>query len=403
MKAEQISDALQDLRPDLVEETAAVRAGKKKKTAHWKWAAAAACLCIVVGAVAVIGQRNADDGRITAEKITEYSGAQMLGSSTKSYLTHTAEKLEDLMHSPIRDDSTVAALPVYRPKDVGDLNAYADDRTEFFARALADVLGGSGEITTGKNTAVGKDFFRTDTILCTDLTAKVRVDNTSGAVQTQYILNVPEGAALLDTALPVGAGEEALRGAAEQVLEVFGGIFDRDYQFRSVSRRTDDLGDGSYAEWVYVRAWESDKDPAQQLYNMCFDYVYLTFTNSYGENPDVLQLVSAWTQIPELEPVSDTPLLSIDAAEEELEKGYIFLGHVCPVCLSTNTEVDFSDYDGVEIVYRSGMFYTYNIPYYAFYKQAGEEKFAVTYVPAVHVEGMEEYFEAQEAWHGWNN
>ena len=70
MKGEQICDALQMLRDDTIEETERVRNGKRNPVRRRTWAAVAvaACLCVAVGLTAM---NNADDGRITAEKITE--------------------------------------------------------------------------------------------------------------------------------------------------------------------------------------------------------------------------------------------------------------------------------------------------------------------------------------------
>lgn len=401
MKGEQISDALQMLRDDTIEETEQVRSGNRKPARRRIWAAAAvaACLCVVVGAVVVQTAQNTDDGRITAEKITEFSGEQILGGATEAYITKQANALQDLMWSPVRDNSEVAALPVYQPKSIHDLSRYADECTEFFAQELSDVLSVSTEVKEGSNIGHEKDFWRTDSINCGEWTATVRVQNTYGAVQAQYILAAPDGTPLLGSAVPVDAGDEEILAAASPVLDVFNAVFGKNYEAQTVSRTTD-----TEQEWVYVHAWENAGDPAQQMYSTYVDYVYITFTNTFASDKSQLHLCSAWHTVNELEPISetDTPLLSLAEAEEELEKGYIFLGHVCPVCMSMNTEVDFSDYDGVEIVYRGDTFFTYNIPYYAFYKQTGEETFAVTYVPAVQVEGMEEYFKAQEAWHNSN-
>lgn len=60
MRGEQISDALQLLRNDMIEETEQVRSGKRK-TVYWRrWAAAAAaaCLCVVMGAAALYSARR---------------------------------------------------------------------------------------------------------------------------------------------------------------------------------------------------------------------------------------------------------------------------------------------------------------------------------------------------------
>ena len=87
-----------------------------------------------------------------------------------------------------------------------------------------------------------------------------------------------------------------------------------------------------------------------------------------------------------------------------LEKGYVFGGHSCPLCMQMQEKVDFSDYDhvGIEYVQKAtyeGITNEY-YPFYAFYKEIEEGKFARTYVPAFRVSGLEEFFEAQESKHG---
>ena len=396
MKGEQICDALQMLRDDTIEETERVRNGKRNPVRRRTWAAVAvaACLCVAVGLTAV---NNADDGRITAEKITEYSGGMILGGSTKAYLSKNANDLQSLMWSPVQDNSEVAALTVYQPKTINDLDQYTDDCTEFFAQRLSNVLGVSSEVKESRDIGHGKTFFRTNSISCGEWTATVRVQNDYGAVQAQHILKAPDGTPLLGSIAPVDAVDEEVLAAVSSILDVFNSVFDKKYEGQQVVRRTSDMGQ----EWVYVYAWEKSDDPARQLYSTYLDYVYITFTNAHASDKSELHLVQAWRTVNELEPAfeENVPLLSLAEAEEELAKGYIFLGHVCPICMSANAEVDFSEYDGAEIVYQDDMFYTYNIPYYAFYKQTGEETFAVTYVPAVKVKGLEAYFKAQESWH----
>jgi hypothetical protein len=66
--------------------------------------------------------------------------------------------------------------------------------------------------------------------------------------------------------------------------------------------------------------------------------------------------------------------------------------------------VDFSEYTCVDIEYLSDKRLNLYIPFYAFYKYIGETAagtgiYAKTYVPAVEIEGLEEYFKLQESNH----
>jgi hypothetical protein len=55
--------------------------------------------------------------------------------------------------------------------------------------------------------------------------------------------------------------------------------------------------------------------------------------------------------------------------------------------------VDFSEYDSVGLVYKKSTagHFLWSVPFYAFYKQVGDE-YAAVYIPAVEVTGLEEHF-----------
>ena len=102
--------------------------------------------------------------------------------------------------------------------------------------------------------------------------------------------------------------------------------------------------------------------------------------------------------------------LPLEKAEEYLAQGYVFGGyHACPICYAEESEsqplVDFTDYDYVDLEYIEDITKInsekhYTIPFYAFYKYIGENDdgeplYAKTYVPAIEVEGIAEYFSHQ--------
>jgi len=98
-----------------------------------------------------------------------------------------------------------------------------------------------------------------------------------------------------------------------------------------------------------------------------------------------------------------TKLISLEKAEELLEKGYVFVNG-CPDCIAQNPSVDFSDYDYVAFEYvadsdRKGL--NLVIPCYAFYKEknATEDSYYKTYVCAAEIPGLELYMDMQTAEH----
>ena len=101
-------------------------------------------------------------------------------------------------------------------------------------------------------------------------------------------------------------------------------------------------------------------------------------------------------------------MISLEEAEWFLYNGYVFGGHSCPICMSMQSKVDFKDYDFVGFTYM----FEYNplspssegLPFYEFYKKIGTSPngnsiYALTYVPAVEVNGYKEYFEKQQKLH----
>ena len=97
-------------------------------------------------------------------------------------------------------------------------------------------------------------------------------------------------------------------------------------------------------------------------------------------------------------------MISLEEAEKLLDKGYVFGGHSCKLCMAEQPEVDFSDYECVDIEYVRGVENNIYIPFYAFYKYIGETSYgmptyAKTYVPAVKVDGLDKYFKNQISEH----
>ena len=95
-------------------------------------------------------------------------------------------------------------------------------------------------------------------------------------------------------------------------------------------------------------------------------------------------------------------MLTLEEAQEMLANGYVFGGHSCPLCMAEQPEVDFSDYDAVTFEYVAGR-NRIVVPFYTFYKETEEKDglhtYAKTYVCAVDLPGIEEFFKSQEAYH----
>lgn len=155
---------------------------------------------------------------------------------------------------------------------------------------------------------------------------------------------------------------------------------------------------------------------AHPLNNLCgigipkSDFIEIRFDNYKSFEGDTVSAsdlynvfsISFWSYRTDnhspLKAVAKKELLPLEKAKEYLEKGYVLAMGGCALCQAEQTPVDFSNYDYVSFEYEGGsnvgeLF----LPYYAFYKNIGTAEngnmiFAKTYVPAVEVEGYEEYF-----------
>ncbi len=139
------------------------------------------------------------------------------------------------------------------------------------------------------------------------------------------------------------------------------------------------------------------------------NYISLTFFTDDDKIDEAVlshvsfhQSIENWNEYYNI--VAKAKMLTLKEAEELLKKGYVFGGHTCPICMSFQPEVDFSTYTCVDIEYISDRKGERFIPFYAFYKYIGQNRygintFAKTYVPAIEVSGYEEYFESQKSNH----
>ena len=91
--------------------------------------------------------------------------------------------------------------------------------------------------------------------------------------------------------------------------------------------------------------------------------------------------------------VGKAKTVPLTEAEELLKAGYVYGTTGCLLCREVGCDVDFSEYDSVGLVYKKSTagHFLWSVPFYAFYKQVGDE-YAAVYVPAVEVTGLEELF-----------
>lgn len=170
--------------------------------------------------------------------------------------------------------------------------------------------------------------------------------------------------------------------------------------------------DGVYDAYV-VYLYNSQKHPLNDLSgdSPYTDYISIAFNNYDNEPSDIYYVSNIWywsfrtENSSHSKPIAQKEILPLEKAEEYLSKGYVLTYRGCPACQGEQSPVDFTNYDYVSFEYKGGINVgDLTIPYYAFYKNIGIAEngnmiFAKTYVPAIEVEGYEEYFENKHANH----
>lgn len=189
----------------------------------------------------------------------------------------------------------------------------------------------------------------------------------------------------------------SLSGIKEKLGKLFGTIFEDSTITRRFSSYTT-----NGAEWIYVYFDSQDNSGS----------LHITFDNFANHASDTVSSTNLYNaNIYYLPNDSETPtnsiskqveLLPLEKAEEYLSKGYVVSMGGCPLCQAEQEPIDFTDYDYVSFSYS--IYNNKEIPFYAFYKNIGTAEngnmtFAKTYVPAVEVEGYEEYFENKHTNH----
>lgn len=165
--------------------------------------------------------------------------------------------------------------------------------------------------------------------------------------------------------------------------------------------------------YVYFYDKSAEVVPPQDLPFLAGDYIMLDFDNIEnweGDNVSRDLLTNASVRYVrqrgegKYSVIKTVPAIGLERAEEYLLKGWVFGGHSCPLCMAQQDAVSFEGYDAVSLVYvRCGEDMEDLVPFYAFFKALRTTDsgtvYARTYVPAVEVSGMEEYFESQIPYH----
>ena len=396
MKAEQLSDALNDLEDGIIEETGKLRETRKRRGGTWRrWAAAAACLCVVLTAAVVavqrLGRGAVDPGPPPGHGEPELRPLPLpelgVGYGFEGILLYDISQLGGL--SPWDESMELTSLPVYENRSyhlaglpVG-LDEYAIlERLEDAARALdTEILdleyewadGSTSEIPAGTGIISGQ--------MPEDLLPVVRI---TGHADGMKIAAYANGLVTVSFAsgLPLPEGyrftDDATDEDAEAVLDYLTERFSKLLGFSQPQMALSgeyDFG-GTYHRRYAV--YDGGDGGAQAILNCSFRRA--EFFPDDGGNLSMIRLEDGLACAREL---GGYPIITADEAKTLLLNG----GYITSVPYELSGE----EYVAcVELAYRNSRTDEYFLPYYRFYVELPEEAgdnglktYGVYYVPAV--------------------
>lgn len=408
-QAKKIFDSMNHLNNDLIEEAQPSPALRKRPVWH-RWGVAAACLCLIAG-IAFAAVRSTGNPILRAEDI--WRGAMTLGGSdTMDYTLRRFDTDEAILTSPVRDERDAEVLSVYRstePKNSNDnyrlLLRWANDLTQQAKEALGI------ELTRGDITCFNEpyDSSQPETnefhmySLEMELTyqdAALHLACRSDGSLTYYCLQGIEqlyAAVQSPLALTQDATDQQLLSAAEEVAAFVTALTGRNY----TTAGTQVYRYENQPERVSLHLSRTDLPGTQLSREMLADYGDLSLSLEVADSQCRIRNISILEE--HYEYIGDYELITLAEAEEYVRKSYTFGGVYCAICRAQSDlpALDFSNYDCVQVEYYC---LGYAVPHYAFYKQLesadpDSETYGVVYVPAVKVQGLEKYFQAQAAQH----
>ena len=434
MKEDKLYRSLEYVRDEYLEDASnAMESGKYAKRFRRPrvWIIAAACLSIVIVIVAmpILHLANdpllgVDEIELSASDIAELFDIQFLDAGgTKRYTQVTIDNPNDFSLSDEK------YLPIYEYNPTG-IPINQEEYEEFVNSRKMRLLKAMDKV---EHPFWNRDpSVDTDSILeITHLSYPDSEKEYRGSIGTIQRLYTNE----IDYTQAQYYEQVYLDG---ELLAIHQGQSDQEIiaSLESIKQKLFTIFDDTFTDAKIVRYYGSNKEIADSIYVYFYneadhpfnnnsdrprsDYISLYFDNIDRTNgslnllsDDLLMQVDiryVQLRVPATELYGVTgkaKTLPLEKAEEYLAKGYVFGGyHVCPICYAEKLEsmplVDFTDYDYVDLEYvedisKRNTEKHYTIPFYAFYKYIGdnddgEALYAKTYVPAIEVEGIAEYF-----------
>lgn len=429
MKRENIITALNSIDPELVADAE----GKHKKSVKGvllKWSAVAACfgitLAIISFAVAPGSRSNIPiyhSAIYTASDIASFFADGFDNASTSAY-TKVYVPSSDYLRIHAISDSEYQTIYQYT---IPDEKLSESEFTDFINSRILRIADELGEAVPSYTIEKESRMYSGDYLSITTHKLGEYYLFASQNVAYNYIsfsspsTDSVQSIYLGDVAITVDQtqSDEEISTSLSDVKEKLFSVFGAQFSDTRIIRRYDDYSEHGVTI-LSVYFYNEADHPLNAIMDVpVSDYICLKFDNIVNWDGDVVSdTVLSNVDVTYRQSRSDVnkiyaaakqvKRISLTDAERLLCNGYVFGGHSCPLCMAQQSEVDFSDYDFVEIVYIQEIDtsddVTEIIPFYAFYKKIGISEngntvYAKTYVPAIEVSGYEEYFKSQQEEH----
>lgn len=383
-----------------------------KKPRHlWLYISAVfVCLALLAGGVILLSNTPenppAEVFVLQAEDLAAVFGSQVTDSAvTNRYSTvyRTPSNPAPVLYAEYLPmyTATKPSQEITKARLQGFIDKYLEAAVGFF-----DVPASSYEIKMGQYTnyeaEVGTD------VRYIKFSAANNLLYTHFCTLAEKRLNINGSTVSIRTADTDGQIEDKLNSTAAHICKTFG----KNYTLTKIHRQYSAAGISSISVYLYSRE-ETGFPENFSTAPLAPDYIRLVFGSKTNDevflsDVQLCEAIGKWKDF--YQTTAKAQMLTLEEAKELLEKGYVFGNHSCTLCMKKQPSVDFSDYTYVTIEYVFDADRYLNkkerplFPFYVFYKHLEEKEnginsYARTYVPAIQVTGLDEYFEQQAALH----
>lgn len=400
MKAEDISEAFNEINEDYIESANEIRKPKLKKSSLIKWCSAIAAIAVICFIAAKAFNINAPIVYETDEGKTQYGGYDLpileilpdnaISYGYEAYMAYDIYELEN--KNPWNKNTVFETLPVFKNTSCNEVGiAYPGIGEEAMLKKIDSLTDGDhgtlkytriGDFTSG--TGIPNDFVCSIEATFGNCTIEI---SSNGEIIGRY--NGFDGIALPEEYNFTHSNttdEEAFKAIA-YIYENYGSIIGLNEATFVTTKEYTYSGDEIRSYKIY----DFSGDEINDMLNFAFSEIQLA-PDDFGN----LMLIRINDKLSCGEKIADYPIISIEEATDML----IFGGYITTVPY----EMPGKEYIArTELLYRSGSGENIWMPYYRFLvelpeceQENGLKSFGAYYVPAVE----SEYISGLELWNG---